>query len=259
MSTTELERRLVDALQRHAEDAMSSTNTEKQLVELLDRTRTENRRRRRWYAGGLVAAAAVAALAFWWVARDADHAQPEPIGPISPEQVATDYLDAAAAYDLDRAESHFAGDADLHEWGGVDGWRSRQVWNQAVHFDMDPGACSARPTIDGAGSVVECPYVFSGMGSNELGFGPYDGSSYVFTVRDGAIVTLSDQFEFEGNNYSGEVWEPFAEWIHDNYPQDFRVMYADHGSDMVTTDESIALWHQHLDGYIAAKLAEQGG
>jgi hypothetical protein len=257
VSTTELERRVVDALQRHAEDAMSSTNTEEQLVELLDRTRTEDKRRRRWYAGGLVAAAAVAALAFWWVARDTDHAQPEPIGPLTPEQVATDYLDAAAAYDLNRAESFFAGDADLEEWGGVDGWRSMQLWNQAVLFDMEPGTCSARPAVDGTGSVVECPYVFDGLGSHELGLGPYVGSSYVFTVRDGAIHTLSDQFEFATNNYSGEVWEPFAAWVQDNYPQDFRVMYSGHGTDMVTTDASIALWHEHLFGYIAAKLAEQ--
>ena len=256
MSTTELERRLVDALQRHAEDAMSSTNTEKQLVELLDRTRTEDRRRRRWYAGGLVAAAAVAALAFWWVARDTDHAQPEPIGPLSPEQVATDYLDAAAAYDLNRAQSYFAADADFDEWDGIDGWRSRQLWNQAVLFDMEPGTCSARPTVAGTGSIVECPYVFSGMGSQELGLGPYDGSSYMFTVRDGAIVTLSDRFEFEANNYNVEVWEPFAAWVQDSYPQDFRVMYSDRGTEMVTTEESIALWHEHLYAYIAARLAE---
>ena len=58
MSTSELERRLGDVLQRHAEDAMNSTNTEEQLGRLLaDTERSSRRRRRTWIAGGLVVAA----------------------------------------------------------------------------------------------------------------------------------------------------------------------------------------------------------
>ena len=57
MSTSELERRLGDMLQRHAEDAMNGTNTEEELERLQDDTgRSTRRRRRAWIAGGLVAA-----------------------------------------------------------------------------------------------------------------------------------------------------------------------------------------------------------
>src|SRR5262249_17834828 len=136
MSQTELERRVTDVLNRHAEEAMSRTNTDEQLVELLDNTRTEDTRRRRWALAGLVAAAAVLALAFGLANRDTDRGQPQPARPLSPERVATEYLRSAAAYDLNGAESYFSGAANLDEWGGVDGWRSTQLWNQAVLFAM---------------------------------------------------------------------------------------------------------------------------
>ena len=42
MSTSELERRLGDMLQRHAEDAMNSTNTEEELERLQDDTGAEH-------------------------------------------------------------------------------------------------------------------------------------------------------------------------------------------------------------------------
>ena len=66
MSTSELERRLGEVLQRHAEDAMNSTNTEEELERLQDDIgRSARRRRRAWIAGGLVAVAAAAALIVW--------------------------------------------------------------------------------------------------------------------------------------------------------------------------------------------------
>ena len=256
MSTTELERRLTEALQRHAEDAMSTTNTDQQLVELLERTRGEDTRRRRWYAGGLVAAAAVAALTFWVVARDTDRAEPEPVGPMGPEQVATEYLEAVASYDLGRAESLFAPDADLAGWGGVEGWRSEQLWNQAVLFEMNPGTCRADEAGQSETTRVECPYVSTGLGSKELGLDPFEGHSYAFTVRDGAIVTATDHFEFVDNHYNIRVWEPFAAWVDANYPQDVDAMYDDEANQR-ETEAARALWHEHVYGYIAAKLAEQ--
>jgi hypothetical protein len=254
MSATELERRLADVLQRHAEDAMSRTNTDEQLAELLDETRASDQGPRRWLVGGLVAAAAVAALAVVLVVRSPEQGTPEPAGPLTPEQVATEYLRAAASYDLPRAASYLSESA-LADWGGLEGWRSAQLWNQAVLFEMEPGTCRASAAGQPELSRVECPYAFHSLGSEQLGLGPFDGSSYQFTVRDGEIVKLADDFEFIINAYSKQVWEPFATWVADNHPQDFEVMY-DEGV-MVTTDESIALWHEHAFGYIAARLAAQ--
>lgn len=259
MSATELERRLTDVLHRQAEEAMSRTQTEERLVRLLNDTRAEKPPARRWLVGGLVAAAAAGlALAGWLAMRDPETSQVEPAGSLTPEQVATDYLRSAAAYDLPRAESYLSPDADLHLWGGVEGWRATQLWNQATLLEIQPEPCVANTTQSPGTSRVECPYSYTGLGSKELGLAPYVGSSYVFTVHDGQILTLTDHFEFQTNRYNVQVWEPFAAWVGENHPQDFGVMYTDGGTDFATTDESIALWRQHLFGYIAEQLASTG-
>jgi hypothetical protein len=256
MSTTELERRLADVLQRHAEEAMSTTNTEERLAELLDETHAEDTRRHRWYAGGLVAVAVVAALAFWLVGRDTDTAEPEPVGPTGPEQVATDYVEAVAAYDVTRAESYLADEADLRgAFSNVEAWRASVRWDQASGLKREPGVCKEEGSTRTA-TKVRCPYDYHTLGSDELGLGPYTGSDLVITVQDGAIVRATDDFEFISNGSNHEVWQPFATWLANNHPQDFEVMYDDEGGQEVT-DESIALWREHRFGYVAAVLAEQ--
>ena len=260
MSTTELERHVTDLLNRRAEEAMNATNTDERLADLLEETRAADRRRsRRTLIGAVVATAAVTALVFWAATRGQDRAEPEPAVPISPKQVATQYLDALAAYDLPRAESYLSGGSDLRLWDDaptdLEGWRAAQAWNQAVEFEMDPGPCREAEAVDSTTTTFRCPYVFEGLGSKELGLGPYDGSTYVISVQDGLVVAASDQFAYTTNGYSGEIWEPFTAWVARHYPQHVDVMYTDGGGTQATTDESIRLWHQHLIQYIAAKLA----
>ena len=262
MSATELERRVTDLLNRRAEEAMNTTNTDERLVELLEQTRAADRRHnRRTLIGAVVATAAVTALAFWATTRGEDRAEPQPAAPISAKQVATQYLEALAASDIPRAESYFSTASDLKLWDGrrtdLDGWRAAQDWNKAVGFEIDPGQCQKNSTIDSTTTTFRCPYVFEGLGSKELGLGPYDGSTYLITVQDGLVVAASDQFAYATNGYSGEIWEPFTAWVTENYPQDVDVMYTDGGGTQATTDKSIALWHQHLIQYVAAKLGGQ--
>ncbi len=261
MSTTELERRLTVVLQRHAEEAMSETNTDERLAELLEANRTEDtRRRRRQLIGAVVATAAVTALAFWAATRGTDdNAEPPPVGPTSPEQVANEYLQALSTYDLPRAEDYLSAEPDLQIWDGIvvdlDGWRAAQAWNEAVGTEVDPGPCQAESVAEPGTTRLRCPYAVDSLGSKELGLGPYGGSTYLITVQDGAITAATDQFDYTNNGYNVEVWEPFTAWVTANYPEDVRVMYD--GTNQVTTAESIALWHEHLFQYVAAKLAEK--
>lgn len=262
MSATELERRVTNLLSRRAEEAMNDTNTDERLVELLEETRADDRRRsRRRLIGVAVAAAAVTALVFWAATRGADRAEPQPAVPISPKQVATEYVQALAAYDMPRAESYFSADPALKLWGGaptdLTAWRAAQAWNRAVGFEMNPGPCQEESTTGPQSITFRCPYAYHGLGSKELGLGPYDGSSYLVTVQDGTVTATDDQFAYANNGYSGEIWEPFLAWVTTNYPRDVDVMYTDGGATQATTDESNALWHQHLIQYIAAKLADQ--
>jgi hypothetical protein len=262
MSVTELERHVIDLLNRRAEEAMNTTNTDERLVELLEETEAADRRRsRRTLIGAVVATAAVTALVFWATTHGGDRAEPQPAVPISPKQVATQYLKALAVYDIPRAESYLSGDSDLRLWDDaptdLHGWRAAQAWNQAVEFEMEPGPCQEDATLDPTTTAFRCPYVFEGLGSTELGLGPYHGSTYLITVQDGLVVAASDQFAYGTNGYSKEIWEPFTAWITENYPQHVDVMYTDGGGTQATTDESIMLWHQHLIQYIAAKLGGQ--
>jgi hypothetical protein len=262
MSATELERHVTDLLNRRAEEAMNATNTDERLAELLEETRAADRRRSRGtLIAAVVATAALTALVFWATTRGEDRAEPQPAAPVSPKQVATQYLEALAAYDLPRAESYLSADADLRLWDDaptdLDGWRAAQAWNQAVEFEMDPGPCQENTTADPTTTAFRCPYVFEGLGSKELGLGPYENSSYQITVQDGLVVAASDQFAYGTNGYSGEIWEPFTAWVADNYPRHVDVMYTDGGSAQATTERSITLWHQHLIQYIAAKLGER--
>lgn len=259
MSAPELERRVTDLLNRRAEEAMNTVDIDDRLAELIEETRSEDRRRGRIVLAGAVAAtAAVTAVVFWAATRGDDEAEPQPAKPISPQQVATGYVEALAAYDLTRAESYLSGDPDLRLWGGVPtdlaGWRAAQAWNQAVDFQMEPGTCRTDAPDTAASATVECPYTYQAFGSADLGLGPYKGSTWSVTVEDGTVVAASDQFAYNTNGYSRDVWEPFLAWVTENHPKDVDVMYTDGGATQATTDRSNALWHQHLIQYLAAKL-----
>ena len=86
---------------------------------------------------------------------------------------------------------------------------------------MDPGPCKAESATTSETATFRCPYVFEGLGSKELGLGPYNGSTYVISVRDGAVIGAVDQFAFANNGYAIEVWEPFAaDGSPTSYPED---------------------------------------
>jgi hypothetical protein len=50
--------------------------------------------------------------------------------------------------------------------------------------------------------------------------------------------------------FSPQMWEPFAEWVSTNYPEDVAVMYKFDFSDYQLTPQSIRLWEQHTRGYV---------
>ena len=187
MSTSELERRLGDVLQRHAEDAMNSTNTEEQLGRLLaDTGRSTRRRHRAWIAGGLVAAAAAAALIVWRPDLGSDKADPEPVDQEQrAEQTATAFVEAYADFDPDRAASYLADDAALTIWTdelGNDHWRRGNRLLQAFGAQILLDQCQALWS-SGPATYVSCAYDLHGLGSEQLGRGPYPDNTFSLTVE----------------------------------------------------------------------------
>ena len=259
MTTSEVERRLAAVLQRHAEDAMNSTNTEEQLGRLLvDTERSKRRRRKTWIAGGLVVAAAAAALIVWRPDLGSDRADPKPVDEEQrAEQTSTSFVEAYADFDPDRAATYLADDAALTIWTdelGDDHWRRGLRWLQASGAQIMLDKCQALWT-SGPATYVSCVYDLHGLGSEELGRGPYPDNTFSFTVEDGEIVDASMELASRTNGFYEEMWRPFGAWVKRTYPADAAVMYYKYPEmDWAhETPRSMALWRQHVTDYVEAQ------
>lgn len=105
---------------------------------------------------------------------------------------------------------------------------------------------TASPAV---GSLVRCTYDFYGLRSDEIGLGPYTGSYFDLTVRDGQITRASQYWETQ--KFSPQMWEPFARWVSRTYPDDAAVMYQDSSRSVARpTQESIGLWERPTRGYV---------
>jgi hypothetical protein len=79
--------------------------------------------------------------------------------------------------------------------------------------------------------------------------GPFSGSYYDIRVRVGEIVRVSLHWEIE--EFSPQMWEPFAQWVSQNHPEDAAVMHEDETYSLERlTEESIRLSERHSRGYV---------
>ena len=165
-------------------------------------------------------------------------------------QLAKSFLEAWAAFDLDRAAVYLTDDA-VAGLGSAEHQRLDAEWRQASGFEVSVDACEQLGVSD-AGTSVRCAYAFQGLRSGEMGLGPFGGSYDRFTVKDGVITQVSFDIDTSSNGFSLQVWEPFATWVSETYPDDAAIMYTDSSlSDYRLTDESIRLWEQHTQEYAA--------
>lgn len=209
-----------------------------------DRIEVEQERKPiRW--GPLLGIAAAAAVVIGAVlvlrpGRDAPVAE----GPGTPVEVAAAFVEAYGSVDADRVATHLTPDAVNGYWGGMERLRVELRFWEAVGFRQLLDVCEETSTTL-SGTIVRCNFSYHAIRSDELGLGPYTGSWWNLTVQDGKIVAVSDHFEYDGNGFSSEMWEPFAAWVAATYPEDVTVMYTDGSQTMQEyTDESIALWEE---------------
>jgi hypothetical protein len=175
---------------------------------------------------------------------------PEDAADAAAEEVATSFLQAYGAFDVQQAATYLADDAHLDLFGGGD-WRLGNRFMEATGQEMllDPCAVVSSTTV---GTRVRCPFDYHALRSDEIGRGPFSGSSFYVTVLNGEIVSASMQLEYASNGFSEQMWEPFAKWVSETYPEDAAVMYADWPSQSLQrmTGESIRLWERHTRGYV---------
>jgi hypothetical protein len=250
--------------------------TTKQMQPDQDSWKQQERRQRKTArnrrVGALVLAAAIGLAAIVAVlAARSDHDETTPadrsaaVNPADAEavNVATGFLAASGAYDVDKAMTYMADDANLSDFigaegaflpGSVKGLRLQFAWNEATHHKEIIDSCEA--SASGSDIHVLCPYHWQGLGSDSIGLGPYGGASHDFIVRDGKIVGTGSGDSFTTKKFSPQVWEPFARWVSLTYPKDVGVMYHDDTqTNFELTPKSIRLWGLHLGQYVKATQA----
>lgn len=241
--------------------------------ERFTRRRDRKRRNQRFTAG--VVGIAVFVAAIWIVTSGGpiDRTQrpanePPTVNPTdAAEDVVRGFLAAFGAFDPEAAMTHVADDADLRGLilpsvpANTKSLSLMLAMFEASRYQQTITSCQAVPF--GSGTSVVCGFDFNADGSDELGRGPFTGSTFVFTVRDGEIVKAAVNWNL--HQWVSQMRVPFAEWVAARYPRDFEVMYTGSIPPLPEgfrhvharlTEESIRLWRLRIREYV--KEVKQG-
>jgi hypothetical protein len=121
------------------------------------------------------------------------------------------------------------------------------VWLQAAGYEQTLDGCEqGRSTGDIV--AVQCAIEFHLFGSEQIGRGPFTGSTFDLSVRDGKVVSASLNYDL--SKFSPQMWDPFRDWVRATYPKDFNVMYNNDGTLESHTDRSNQLWAEHVQDYV---------
>jgi hypothetical protein len=206
---------------------------------------------RRLLVGAAAAALLVIGALVAYQSRDDEASGPPPV------EVATSFLEAYGAFDSDQAITYLADDADISKMirsvgaQGVEG--TQEEFRLLVSFAEATGYKQTLISCEELGGSLSgrvlCMSAYHSFRSDEIGRGPFSPVSFDLTVRDGEIVRARQHFGVQ--EFSTQMWEPFARWVSKTYPNDAAVMYEDGGTSGVRlTKESIPLWEQHTRGYV---------
>jgi hypothetical protein len=213
-----------------------------------------SRHGQRWVITGLLMAAAVGAVAAGIVALTTrggnEQAHSAPAGPDA-QSIAASFIEATyGAHDFDRAVGLLGTDVEIVGSTDVTEWRGHQQWNQAVGFTLADVSCEEGKTTSPA-TEVACAFSLHGLGSEELGHGPYEGT-FDLTVSNGRITRVEETFPFLENGFSDEMWEPFETWVTQHHPDDAQVMYRDDNQSAAEQETELRLWRRNVAEYVAA-------
>jgi hypothetical protein len=162
------------------------------------------------------------------------------------------------AFDADQAITYLADDAEISKLigsvggtgcgGNTGGISTAHLFARSDGYKQMLISCEELGRSP-AGTGVRCTSDYHLLRSDEIGRGPFKSVSFDLTVRDGKIVQARTDFGIE--EFSTQMWEPFARWVSKAYPEDAAVMYSDGGtSGARLTEESIRLWELHTRGYV---------
>jgi hypothetical protein len=168
----------------------------------------------------------------------------------TPVEIATDFFGAFGRFDPDRAIGLLADNA----FPGVVGLDTEREFRlllsvlEAQGYQQRLDSCRELGEF-GSGTRVYCAFAYHQIRSSELGLGPYGDSYFDIYVRDGRITRVTLWWEIE--DFSPEMWEPFADWVSENHPEDVRIMYLPNQTDWKLTEASARLWERRSREYVA--------
>jgi hypothetical protein len=219
-------------------------------------------RQRRWSGGrksGAFAAAAVALALIGALVGCAGEEAPgtdqTPAAAEAPEdtvnaraeEVATGFLEAYGAFDVEQAMTYLADDATIASMGADDDVQLLLSLLEAEGYKQILGSCNE--LVSGSfGIELRCPFHFHAIRSDEIGRGPFSGSYFDLMVRDGKVAQVEQQWAIE--EFGPQMWEPFNKWVSKAHPRDAAVMYTDGCCNVRLTRESIRLWELRTQEYV---------
>jgi limonene-1,2-epoxide hydrolase len=176
----------------------------------------------------------------------------------APVEVATSFVEAVGASDAEQAISYLGDDADISQMissvgaqgvaGTLEELRLLLSLLEATGYKQMLDSCRDLGSST-SGTNLSCTFDYHNFRSDEIGRGPFSGSSFSLTARDGEIIQARMDFGIE--EFSIQMWEPFASWVSKAYPEDAAAMYTDEThSGVRLTEESIGLWERHTRGYV---------
>lgn len=225
-------------------------------LERQQKKQVRSARNKKFGAFAVAAAIGIVAVVAIVVSRPSEDAVNIPAGEptANPVQVGTSFVEAYGTFDAELAISYLAEDAAVSVVGGAGGvgttpeeWPLNLSWWEATGYEQTLDSCE-RTGSSASGTQVRCTLDYHNLRSDEIGRGPFGGSYWDITVRDGQIVLASQTCNID--EFSTQMWEPFADWVSNNYPKDAAVMYTEGLDDYVLTEDSIRLWEQHSKEYV---------
>jgi hypothetical protein len=160
------------------------------------------------------------------------------------EKVAYAFIDALIEHDGMAAEALFA-DNGLFDGMDPSSLPMELAHKEAVGWVYTNHECGE--VSGGApGTTVRCDLLLQNELAEARGLEPVPGT-YVITVDEGRIHSASLRYDFA---MLVDVRDRFRFWIEANHPDDIEAMYNGEGGARLDP-ESIALWEQHVDEYVA--------
>jgi hypothetical protein len=165
----------------------------------------------------------------------------------TPLEIATDYVEAYAAFDVDTVASMLAEDADVLPWESyARDWQADLRYLEAAGFQLVFEECTDLSQAPDRASF-QCEYDAHGLGSDGIGLEPFGPHVFRLSIEDGQVIYSNMGFDF--SEFSQAMWFPFQAWIQEEHPEDFSVMYVDESLSR-QTDDAVALWEQRVPEYI---------